>query len=216
MSRASPFPTSSARRPRTPADSNSYGEDSNSYSSSTRPLQISRSSRAETIASPNGPSRPQRSELRSRQVSEYSNSDQASGSRQTWDRDQAPDRGSVSTTRSDASTGNTYRPRANSSGQAPAVNTKPKRSQTQDSQKTVVSPGGMAAIMAFQNAGRKRAQTNGSDEFEYTKEKREAREREKLTQERIKEKAPGRRLNGKAKAGDIDGMSECVPPCQFL
>lgn len=70
--------------------------------------------------------------------------------------------------------------------------------------------------MAFQNAGRKRAQTNGSDEFEYTKEKREAREREKLTQDRIKEKAPGRRLNGKAKAGDIDGMSECVPPCQFL
>ncbi|KAF7967561.1 hypothetical protein HWV62_33943 [Athelia sp. TMB] len=65
----------------------------------------------------------------------------------------------------------------------------------------------MAAIMAFQNAGqRKRAQTNGSDDYEYEKEKRQAREKERLMQERIKQKAPGRRTNGKAKAGDIDAV----------
>lgn len=215
MSRASPFPTSSARRPRTPIDSSSYGEELHPYSSPTRPLQISRSSRAETIGSPNGPSRPLRSELRSRQVSEYSNSDQASSSRQAWDVGHMRDRGSVSTTRSDGSMGNTYRARANSSGQR-TVDTNVKRSQTQDSE-TTVSPSHMAAIMAFQNAGqRKRAQTNGSDDFEYEKEKRQARERERLMQERIKQKAPGRRMNGKAKAGDIDGTPEYICSWQIL
>ena len=215
MSRASPFPTSSARRPRTPIDSSNYVEESHPYASPTRPLQISRSSRAEPIGSPNGPSRPLRSELRSRQVSEYSNSDQASSSRQAWDVGQTRDRESVSTTRSDGSMGNSYRARANSSGQR-TIDTNAKRSQTQDSEKTV-SPSHMAAIMAFQNAGqRKRAQTNGSDDYEYEKEKRQAREKERLTQERIKQKAPGRRTNGKAKAGDIDGMPDCIPMGQYL
>jgi len=64
----------------------------------------------------------------------------------------------------------------------------------------------MAAIMAFQNAGqRKRAQTNGSDDYEYEREKKKEREQEMLMQQRIREKAPGRRPNGKARAGDIDG-----------
>lgn len=220
MSR-SPFPTSSVRRPRSPVEYNNYSEEPTMYQSSTRPLQISRYSRSETpgssyvqgtspggptIASPNGPSRPQRSELRSRQFSEYSNSDQASGSRQTWDREPVGDRESVSTTRSDASTsqGNSYRPRT---GSTASVRTNSKsRGNTQDSEKSTVSPTSMAAILAFQNAGqRKRAQTNGSEENEHEKERRKAREKEKLTQQRIKEKAPGRRTNGKARAGDIDG-----------
>jgi hypothetical protein len=66
--------------------------------------------------------------------------------------------------------------------------------------------------MAFQNAGqRKRAQTNGSDDYEYEREKKRERENELLMQQRIREKAPGRRTNGKARAGDIDGTLHCHP-----
>jgi exocyst complex component 4 len=213
-----PFPTSSARRPRSPAQTNGYDAESTSFSS-TRPLQISRPSRPHTpsnsslmngsprgqgAVSPSGPSRPQRSELRSRQVSEYSNSDQTSGSsrpRRTADRE------SVSTTRSDASLGNAYRKRTGSPSTT-TTRANPKSKGNAPVETSPISPSSMAAIMAFQNAGqRKRAQTNGSDDYEYEREKKREREQEMLMQQRIREKAPGRRPNGKARAGDIDGTS---------
>ena len=213
-----PFPTSPARRPRSPSQLNGYDAESTTpFPSSTRPLQIGRPSsrshtpsnsslmsdspRGQTTGSPSAPSRPQRSELRSRQMSEYS--DQTSGSsrsRPTQDRD------SVSTTRSDASLGNSYSKRNGVTTQLNARQQKPKRSGS--AEVSPLSPSSMAAITAFQNAGqRKRAQTNGSDDVEYEKEKRMEREKEMLMQQRIREKAPGRRTNGKARAGDIDGRS---------
>ncbi len=62
-------------------------------------------------------------------------------------------------------------------------------------------------MSAFQSAGRRRAMTNGSDDLEYQKEKRAEMEAEKARQQRIRDKVPGRRVNGKARAGDIDGVS---------
>ncbi|EGO02554.1 hypothetical protein SERLA73DRAFT_165642 [Serpula lacrymans var. lacrymans S7.3] len=107
------------------------------------------------------PSRPQRSELRARQVSDYSTSERTS-------------------TSSGATQG--YRDPVCS------------------------SPTSLAAVMsAFQSAGaRKRAMTNGKEDVEYEREKQKEMEMEKLRQERIKERMPGRKATGKAKAGDID------------
>jgi exocyst complex component 4 len=137
-------------------------------------------------------------------VSEYSNSDQTSGSsrpRRTADRE------SVSTTRSDASLGNAYRKRTGSPSTT-TTRANPKSKGNAPVETSPISPSSMAAIMAFQNAGqRKRAQTNGSDDYEYEREKKREREQEMLMQQRIREKAPGRRPNGKARAGDIDGTS---------
>jgi exocyst complex component 4 len=57
-------------------------------------------------------------------------------------------------------------------------------------------------MSAFQSAGtRKRTE----DDYERERERREEAEAEKLRQQRIRDKAPGRRANGKARAGDIDG-----------
>ena len=66
-----------------------------------------------------------------------------------------------------------------------------------------------AVLSAFQSAGRarRRAMTNGSDDIEYDRERRKEQELLDMRQRRIREKIPGRRANGKARAGDIDGMS---------
>jgi exocyst complex component 4 len=132
-------------------------------------------------------------------MSEYS-SDQTTGSprsRPTQDRD------SVSTTRSDASLGKSYSKR---NGMTSASDTRSKGNASVE--QSPLSPSSMAAIMAFQNAGqRKRAQTSGSEDYEYEREKKREREKEVLMQQRIRERAPGRRTNGKARAGDIDGIS---------
>ena len=48
--------------------------------------------------------------------------------------------------------------------------------------------------------------TNGSDDMEYEAERRNEQEAEKARQQRIRDRAPGRRMNGKARAGDIDGL----------
>lgn len=47
--------------------------------------------------------------------------------------------------------------------------------------------------------------TNGSDDFDYQRERQMEQEAERQRQQRIREKVPGRRVNGKARAGDIDG-----------
>jgi exocyst complex component 4 len=63
-------------------------------------------------------------------------------------------------------------------------------------------------MAAFREAGaRKRSMTNGSEDTTYEREKKREREKEMMRQERIRERMPGRKATGKAKAGDIDG--EC-------
>lgn len=47
--------------------------------------------------------------------------------------------------------------------------------------------------------------TNESEDKEYEIERQNELQAEKARQQRIRDKAPGRRINGKARAGDIDG-----------
>lgn len=217
MSRAPPFPT----RRRSPSLTNGINISvpspfSAPGSSATRPLQISRQERPTTPTdvyygsnsprapppntAPGGPSRPQRSELRSR-MSDYAGSEQVSY------------RDSVSTTRSDASS----RPRAGASsnpGTPLKSRPKPQRLQSAASddseQPTPTSSLASAAMSAFKSAGRRRAMTNGSDDMEYQMERQNEMEAEKARQQRIREKVPGRRVNGKARAGDIDGEASSL------
>jgi exocyst complex component 4 len=184
--------------------------------STTRPLHISRhpdrpitpTSDAFIASSPRtappnptsatGPSRPQRSELRSR-VSDYSGSEQQSTSY----------RDSVSTMQSDISS--PQRPWA-----GPSTNPSPSsqlRSRPAPLQSTSSDDGGqstpaslISAMSAFQSAGsRRRAMTNESEDMDYEIERRNELQAEKVRQQRIRDKVPGRRINGKTRAGDIDG-----------
>ncbi|KAI0068285.1 hypothetical protein BV25DRAFT_1793562 [Artomyces pyxidatus] len=211
MSRPPPFPTASARRP------GPNGTESYSTNSNTKPLQINRAPPRPTTpsngsvisapASPTGPARPQRSELRNIQSSEYAAYDNASASR--------PRNSSASTARSDASAPNGYRTR-NGSTSTTASN-RPKRPMRTGTMNTVgteeseMSPTSLASVMsAFQSAGaRKRTMdANGDDEWELERQK--AVEAERQRQKRIKDKVPGRRVNGKAKAGDIDAVLDRI------
>jgi len=65
-----------------------------------------------------------------------------------------------------------------------------------------------AVLSAFQSAGaRRRAMTNGSEDTEHDRTRQQELQAEKLRQQRIRDKTPGRRMNGRAHAGDIDGLS---------
>ncbi|KAF9457349.1 Sec8 exocyst complex component-specific domain-containing protein [Collybia nuda] len=216
MSRAPPFPT----RRRDPSLINDISISvpspfSAAGTSGTRPLQISRQERPTTPTSdayglnlvrtappntaPAVPSRPQRSELRNR-MSDYSGSEQVSR------------RDSVSTTRSDAS----YRSRTGAiSNPATPFKSKPKPQHLQGAPSDdgeQVTPTSLASAMsAFKSAGsRRRAMTNGSEDMEYHIERQNEIEAEKARQQRIREKVPGRGINGKARAGDIDAILDQV------
>lgn len=52
--------------------------------------------------------------------------------------------------------------------------------------------------------------TNGSDDFEYERQRREEQEAERVRQQRIRDRAPGRRANGRARPGDIDAVLDQV------
>ncbi|KAK0208187.1 exocyst complex component sec8 [Desarmillaria ectypa] len=218
MSRAPPF---SSRRGRSPSFSNGIPTISPPLSApgttmATRPLQISRSSSRPTTPSnssiistspratppntaPVGPSRPQRSELRAR-VSDFTGNDRGSTSY----------RDSISTTRSDASSSLHSRTITST-----PVKTRPPKPQQLNSSPTVdeqtPTPTSLTSVMsAFQSAGRRRAMTNGSDDLEYQKEKRVKMEAEKVRQQRIRDKVPGWKVNGKARAGDIDAVLDQI------
>ncbi|KDQ63373.1 hypothetical protein JAAARDRAFT_169127 [Jaapia argillacea MUCL 33604] len=180
MSRVPPYTT--PRRPRSPPNTNGHDAQTSRIPSSTRPLQINRPpSRPETPNSQpsksgvGSPSRPQRSELRSRNVSEYS--DHAS----------------------------------NSSFHMPSEY----RDRRDNSQTSPSTPALSKVMSAFQGAGaRRRAMTNDSADAEWEREREKERAREaelaRATQQRIKAKVPGRRVNGKAKAGDIDAVLDQI------
>lgn len=181
MSRAQ-FPSNPSRRTKSPA-----AYDANP---STLPLSINRQpARPMTPTSSTGsamsrgsPARPARSDLRPRQISQYSiNSVSSRG----MDRDSmAYDVG----------------------GESRMPETQLQSDRSEDGEAT--SPKALTAVLnAFQQAGaqRKRAMTNGTLERERERERELQAEAER--QKRIKDRVPGRRVNGRTKtAGGIDGM----------
>ncbi|KAI6162039.1 Sec8 exocyst complex component-specific domain-containing protein [Pisolithus thermaeus] len=218
-------PSDSQRRNRTPSVSNSNGSLPVLSLPSTRPLQITRppsrpvtpsnnafapsSPKGSAFSSPKGPVRPQRSELRARQPSDYSTAERAStSSRRAYDHSGRDRNDSSSTIRSDASTSQRFhngsladnRPRPDISlgSMDEAPTTSPVSIAT--------SPALSVVMAAFKDAGtRKRGMTNeGSEESE--RERKAEMERQRLRQERIRERIPGRKPTGKAKAGDIDAV----------
>jgi exocyst complex component 4 len=58
--------------------------------------------------------------------------------------------------------------------------------------------------------------TNGSTDAEWEREREKELLAEQLRQKRIKDRVPGRRMNGKAKAGDIDGMLLLYQPFSYV
>jgi exocyst complex component 4 len=215
MSRAPLFP----RRRRSPSRTNDISISipspfSPPGTSTTRPLQISRHpdrpitptndafrSSSPRTAPPNptsatGPLRPQRSELRSR-VSDYSGSEHQSNSY----------RDSVSTMQSD-DVSSSQRPWAGNPGSSSKSRPRPQplQSASSDDGGRSTPASLISAMSAFKSAGsRRRAMTSESEDMEYEIERRNELQAEKLRQQRIRDKVPGRRINGKARAGDIDG-----------
>lgn len=182
MSRISPFPSTPVRT-RSP-DPMESGD--------TRPLQIGRRPTTPSNAAYGGPSRPQRSELRTRQASEHSvSSADTRDSRDRYD--------------SESSVPRRAPPRNQKAGSSrSALNTSLPPEDMEESPKT---PQLSSVLTAFKKAGeRKRAMTNGSADTEWEQERERELVAEQNRQKRIKDRIPGRRMNGKAKAGDIDGM----------
>jgi exocyst complex component 4 len=191
--------------------------DTSSYSPPiTKPLQITRAPRSTAPSnasvvsngSPTGPSRPQRSELRANKVPDYSVSDAAPLARVSRDR-----KDSASTTISDISSSNRdiYRTvNGNSPGQRTRWTT---RSGTDESDLT--SPASLTSVVsAFQSGLRKKVMTTYDDNP--WEGRQQAIEAESATQERIRRRMPGRRQNGVAKTGDIDGARHRAPGDHFL
>ncbi|KAI0048336.1 hypothetical protein FA95DRAFT_1558105 [Auriscalpium vulgare] len=193
-----PFPTAASRRP-------PYSSDPPSSSSgiNTRPLQINRqparpttpsnSSVASASGSPTGPSRPQRSELRNTQAtdSDYqSSSSRVRNANGTGTRSDA--NGYRARNGSTSTTGSTRPPRA------PRANA-PTLDESQ------MSPTSLASVMsAFQSAGARRR------DDEYEQERQRTMEAEQQRQRRIQERVPGRRVNGRARTGDIDAVLDSI------
>jgi hypothetical protein len=190
MSRAAPpFPTNNGgyRRARSPANLNGLptGQLNGGNGPPTPPLAINRpQARPTTPSSVAGsskgvspsPSRPQRSDRRPRQESQYSSRSAAisenmnvgsSSERRRYD--------SEATVRRD------------------------------DLQMSPTSPALSAVAAAFQSAGAsRRAVRNGDVDRGKEREREMAKEKER--QKRIRDKVQGRRVNGKGRAGDIDGV----------
>lgn len=212
MSRAPPFPT----RRRSPSITNGspYNTQPSSApgTSTTKPLQISRSGSRPTTpvnpylsssptsygppsTAPIGPSRPQRSELRTRP--DNVGSERASTSSQDLYRD------SITSSRSEAN-GSYQNPQYSSGNGNPPPRQRPPRLQSpaQDGG-DVTSPNSLkSALSAFQSAGTRRRQTQDSDD--YQRERALEIEAEKVRQQRIRDRAPGIR-RGSTKGGEIDG-----------
>lgn len=193
MSRKQPFPTNGSRRANPPP----VAYDGRYETNTTMPLSINRqparpmtpsSSTSSALAHVN-PARPARSDLRptSRHASQYSVS---SVSSRNVDYDGA-------STMSYETAGPSRTQENNDGIDAPETSTTSLK----------------AVLNAFQKAGaqRKRAMTNGTLDRE--KERERELQEEMQRQKRIRDKVPGRRANGKAKAvGNIDGeRSACFP-----
>ncbi|KAF5352783.1 hypothetical protein D9756_006065 [Leucocoprinus leucothites] len=207
MSRAPPFPT--ARRSPSQTRQSPYpAQPASAPGSSIRPLQISRPnpiSRPESPSNlprsspgyapntaPIGPARPQRSELRGRRP-ENGNERASLASGDQY-------RDSTSTTRSDMSA-------QLRSQQAAARPNPPSRKTTGNADDGAeTTPTSLNSVLnAFQSAGsRRRAMTNGSDDFEFQRQRQAEIEAEKARQQRYQERALKKTRT--ARAGDIDAV----------
>ncbi|KAL4069759.1 Sec8 exocyst complex component-specific domain-containing protein [Scleroderma yunnanense] len=222
MARVPTLPLDPQRRNRAPSLSNTNG---NFPLASTRPLQITRppsrpvtpstnafapsSPKGPTFSPPKDPIRPQRSELRSRQTSDYSASERTStSSRVAYDYNSRDRRDSSSTTRSDNSISKQLNngSASNSKLRLDLPFTAADEGITTSPVSAITSPALSAVVAALKDAGaRKRRMTNEADE-DLERERRAEIERQKVRQERIRDRIPGRRATGKAKAGDIDAV----------
>ncbi|KAI0936742.1 hypothetical protein AcV5_004806 [Taiwanofungus camphoratus] len=187
-----------------------------------RPLQINRtptrpptpSSVSSISTSPSttrGPPRPMRSGLRDRRVSEHSSDRASMDSRITHDSRDTGD--TVDPTRSDASlpyrTRNNVASSSNLYSRQAAASPSP-ISPVSSMEDPQPSPASLAAaVAAFQSLGRKRGMSNDSlMDAEYERQREKEMELQKARQQRLRDKVPGRRPTGKAKAGDIDVVLE--------
>ncbi|KAI0785469.1 Sec8 exocyst complex component-specific domain-containing protein [Irpex lacteus] len=146
--------------------------------------------------------RPQRSGLRGRQVSEYSNSDRASiDSRYGEYRDSRDSSGYTPArpTRNDFA--------ARSRPTNGSIDANGLLSPLSPSSEAEVSPQGVAAIAAFQHAIARRRGKAGDEyaDAEYEREKQREMAIQMDRQKRIREKVPGRKAT-KPRAGDIDAI----------
>ena len=201
MSRIPAYPSDPFRRARSPSVSES--------GATTRPLQINRpptrpttpSGSSVASGSPRGPIRPTRSGLRSRQVSDVSIPDRSSmESRTTRDSREAYDGRPSGLPGAPQTQPPRTRIGTNNSQQ---MNGRPKDPVSPPSE---ISPTSMAAVAAFQAFGVRRRATIDDADDEYERERQREIEVQKRRQQKIREKVPGRRTTGKAKAGDIDGV----------
>ena len=204
MSRTPPFPS---RRPSV-TNGVSYIPSSAPGTSTTRPLQISRTGSRPTspantantspspYTAPLGPSRPRRSELRARV--EYSDPERASISSDPY-----RDRDSTSTSRSDY-------PNTSYRGLPKSVNTSTtmgsrSRQQGLDGDQSV-PPSLSSSVSALWSAGSSKGQNPDEAEDNYQRDRELEIEAEKARQQRIRDKGLAK---GNARRGEIDGMFIC-------
>ena len=201
MSRMPAFPT----RRRSPSVTNgvSYVPSSAPGTSTTRPLQISRPGSRTTSpvvsspypppnTAPLSPSRPRRSELRSR--AEHSETERASIS----SLDPHRNRDSTSTSQSDNLNIPHHVPPKSANNMTTATSSRYKP-QALDGDPTISSSS------AFRSAGSKNP--DEIDDYNYQRDRQLEIEAEKVRQQRIRDNGLGLRTKGNAKRGEIDGMS---------
>lgn len=214
MSRVPPFPSTRAQ----PASGSDF-EYGSASSQSTRPLQINRtrpttpSRNAPLSSSPTtiSPARPQRSDLRGRNVQDYGAPDRLSIDSSVGDyRDR---RDSGATTRSDRSQPPPRPPRGNVQASSSTTNgtlrPPPVRSPTSPGDE--LSPSEQAALAMFQSVMAKKKRGMTDDDYleqEYEKEKERELAIQQDRQRRLRERVPGRKAT-KPRAGDIDGARAC-------
>jgi exocyst complex component 4 len=204
MSRTPPFPS---RRPSV-TNGVSYMPSSAPGTSTTRPLQISRTGSRPTSpvntsypppnTAPLGPSRPRRSELRARV--EYSESERASISSDPY-----RDRDSTSTSRSDYPS-TSYRVPPKSANTSTTMGSRSKQ-QGIDVDQTISSS--LSSFSAFRSAGSSKGQNLDEVEDSYQRDRELEIEAEKARQQRIRDKGLAK---GNARRGEIDGMFFVLEP----
>ncbi|THH09197.1 hypothetical protein EW145_g2188 [Phellinidium pouzarii] len=189
MPRQQPFPTNASRRAKAPSAASDGQMDGNStmplsiYRQAARP--ITPSSSTDSITPRASPARPARSDLRQRHASQYSVSSVSSPS---MDYDRA--------STASYQTAGPSRPQETNGG----------IEEPEESPKAL-----KAVLNAFQQAGaqRKRAMTNGT--LERDRERERELQEEAQRQKRIRDKVPGRRVNGKMKTvGNIDAVLDRI------
>ncbi|KZT02404.1 uncharacterized protein LAESUDRAFT_730147 [Laetiporus sulphureus 93-53] len=181
-----------------------------------RPLQINRNAPhpaapgaiSPVSSSPGAikvPMRPQRSGLRERRKSEHSMSDRASiDSRVTFDPRTSGDNPDgtrpipslSSITHNGSASGSLSTLTPISTNGRMQLGTSPVSPQG-------LSPNALAIVAAFQALGKKR---DDMVDTEYERERQKEIEIQKARQQRLRDRVPGRKATGKAKAGDIDAV----------